>query len=101
VNELIHRLRDDGATVICVSHDMPLLAEVVDRVLVMWNAQLIADASPREVFANADVMRQTKLQPPQIATISLRLKGRNARPAALTVGELAHELAGSHPSGGG
>lgn len=92
VNQLIHRLRDDGATVVCVSHDMPLLAETVDRVLVMWGGQLIADATPREVFADSEVMRRTKLQPPQITQISLRLDRRAGIPAALTVDELVAEL---------
>lgn len=93
VNQLIHRLRDVGSTVVCVSHDMPLLAETVDRILVMWGGKLIADAPPREVFANAEIMRQTKLQPPQISEISLRLRSRQGRPAALTVDELAADLA--------
>ncbi len=35
VYRLIERLRDEGSTVICVSHDMILLAEVVDRMLVL------------------------------------------------------------------
>jgi energy-coupling factor transport system ATP-binding protein len=89
INTLIRRLRDEGATVVCVSHDMPLLADVVDRLLVMWNAHLIADASPREVFSNADVMAQTKLEPPQVTSISMRL----GRPPALSVDELAQSLA--------
>lgn len=88
INSLIGRLRDEGATVICVSHDMPLLADVVDRLLVMWNGHLIADASPREVFANREVMRTTKLEPPQVTEIALRL----GRPAALGVDELAAAL---------
>lgn len=98
VNQLIHRLRNDGATVVCVSHDMPLLAETVDRILVMWGGKLIADATPREVFASGEIMRQTKLQPPQITEISLRLRSRRGRPAALTVDELAAELGGGSAS---
>lgn len=88
INTLIRRLRDEGSTVVCVSHDMPLLADVVDRIVVMWNATVIADASPREVFSNEDVMRATKLQPPQVTEISIRL----GRRPALTVDELAAEI---------
>jgi energy-coupling factor transporter ATP-binding protein EcfA2 len=85
INTLIRRLRDEGATVLCVSHDMPLLADVVDRILVMWNAELIADESPRQVFSNAEVMQVTKLQPPQITELSLDL----GQAPALSVAELA------------
>lgn len=88
INTLIHRLREEGSTVICVSHDMPLLADAVDRILVMWSAKLIADGSPREVFSNAEVMKITKLQPPQVTEISLEL----GRPPALSVEELAASI---------
>jgi energy-coupling factor transport system ATP-binding protein len=93
INGLIRRLRDQGATVICVSHDMPLLADVVDRILVMWNAQLIADDSPRVIFANGEVMARTKLRPPQITEIALRLNTGRTLPVALSVAELAQALA--------
>jgi energy-coupling factor transport system ATP-binding protein len=74
VYNLIHRLRDEGATVVCVAHDMILLAEVVDRMIVLRDSRIIADASPREVFSNRELMRSTHLVPPQITELSLRLK---------------------------
>lgn len=76
VYRLIHKLRDEGATVLCVAHDMILLAEVVDRMLVLRDSELIMDATPREVFSNYEVMSSTHLTPPQITTLSLRLKER-------------------------
>jgi energy-coupling factor transport system ATP-binding protein len=95
INRLIHRLGERGDTVLCVSHDMPLLADVAERLLVMWNAQLIADGTPREVFADRDVMSRTHLVPPQITQLSLRLPSRAGRPAALSVGELVRDLRGA------
>lgn len=74
VYRLIERLREEGATVLCVSHDMILLAEVVDRMLVLRDSELIADASPREVFSNEEIMTSTHLTPPQITQLSLRLR---------------------------
>lgn len=74
VYKLIERLRDTGATVICVAHDMILLAEVVERMLVMRNSELIADATPREVFSNYELMHSTHLTPPQITELSARLR---------------------------
>jgi energy-coupling factor transport system ATP-binding protein len=74
VYRLIERLRDTGATVVCVAHDMILLAEVVERMLVMRNSELIADASPREVFSNYEMMHSTHLTPPQITELSARLR---------------------------
>ncbi|MEM5774130.1 MAG: ABC transporter ATP-binding protein, partial [Anaerolineaceae bacterium] len=78
VYKLIERLRDTGATVICVAHDMILLAEVVERMLVMRNSELIADATPREVFSNYDLMHSTHLTPPQITEFSVRVRSDKA-----------------------
>jgi energy-coupling factor transport system ATP-binding protein len=94
INDLIGRLRGEGSTVVCVSHDMQLLADVADRLIVMWNARLIADRPPRDVFADRDVMAQTKLEPPQVTEISLRLRDRTGAPPALGVPELVATLEG-------
>ncbi|MCX5971984.1 MAG: ABC transporter ATP-binding protein [Chloroflexi bacterium] len=94
INQLIHRLQDRGSTVICVSHDMPLLADVSERMIVMWNAKIIADGGAREVFGNTEVMERTHIAPPQVTQISLRLKSRKGKPASLSVAELSAELGG-------
>jgi energy-coupling factor transport system ATP-binding protein len=73
VYRLIERLRDEGSTIICVAHDMILLAEVVERMVVLRNSLIIADTTPREVFSNRELMDSTHLTPPQIVELSLRM----------------------------
>lgn len=93
VYRLIERLREDGATVICVAHDMILLAEVVERMIVMRNSKLIADASPREVFADMDLMHSTHIMPPQITELSLRWKRSEAQnQIVLSVDEMVQSI---------
>lgn len=92
INSLMRRLRDQGTTVVCVSHDMPLLADVVERVIVMKDTQVIADASPREVFANKELMGRTNLQAPQITEIALQTVVPLGGPVALTPSELAADI---------
>jgi energy-coupling factor transporter ATP-binding protein EcfA2 len=92
IRELVGRLRDEGSTVICVSHDMPLLGEVVDRVLVMANGRLVRDAPPRDVFADHAAMTAASLEPPQVTEISLRLRSWTGAAPALAVAELAATL---------
>jgi energy-coupling factor transport system ATP-binding protein len=75
VYRLIRRLQEEGATVVCVAHDMILLAEVVDRLIVMRDSRIIADATPREVFADMEMMRSTHIVPPQITELSMRVQG--------------------------
>lgn len=93
INDLMRRLREQGTTVICVSHDMPLLADVVHRVIVMRSTKIIADASPREVFADAELMAQTNLQAPQISEIALETVVPLGGEVALTPAELADDIA--------
>ncbi len=102
INDLMRRLRDQGTTVVCVSHDMPLLADVVERVVVMKDTRIIADASPREVFADKALMARTNLQAPQATEISLQTTVPLGGQIVLTPEELADDLTdrlgGSRPT---
>jgi energy-coupling factor transporter ATP-binding protein EcfA2 len=93
VYRLIKRLRDEGSTVLCVAHDMILLAEVVDRMLVLRDGDLIMDGTPQEVFSNNEIMSSTHLTPPQITTFSLRLREKDERfgDIILSVNEMVEE----------
>jgi energy-coupling factor transport system ATP-binding protein len=73
VYRLIENLRAEGATIVCVAHDMILLAEVVERMIVMRDSYVIADTTPRSVFANRELMQSTHLTPPQVSELTLRL----------------------------
>ena len=93
INNLMRRMREQGTTVVCVSHDMPLLADVVERVIVMKSTEIIADATPREVFADKTLMARTNLQAPQVTEIALQTVVPLGGPVALTPAELATDIA--------
>jgi energy-coupling factor transport system ATP-binding protein len=94
VRKLIRRLREQGKTVVIVSHDMALIAEVTDRVVAMWAAEVIAAGTPREIFADDAVMERTKLHPPQISQFSRRRSPNSSHPIALTVAEAVEAIVG-------
>jgi len=54
---LIGRIRDRGVTVLLVEHDMSLVMEVSDEVAVLCFGQKIADAAPRAVQRDPEVIR--------------------------------------------
>lgn len=87
VRKLVRRLREQGKTVVIVSHDMALIAEVADRLVALWSAEVIAVGSPREIFANDDVMQRTKLHPPQITQFARRHWPGDPQHLALNVAE--------------
>lgn len=64
VLDTIRRLnRDDGITIVLITHFMEEAA-LADRVFVMEDARLVAEGTPREVFADRDMLRRTGLTPP-------------------------------------
>jgi branched-chain amino acid transport system ATP-binding protein len=54
---LIGRIRDRGVTVLLVEHDMSLVMDVSDEVAVLCFGQKIADAAPRQVQRDPEVIR--------------------------------------------
>ena len=99
VRKLIGRLRAQGKTVVIVSHDMALIAEVADRVMALWSAEVLAVGSPREIFANDDVMQRTKLSPPQITQFARRRWPGDPQRLALTVAEAVHTFTADRAEG--
>ena len=70
IRTAIKKLKEQGKTVIVVSHDMPLVAEDTDRVLVMCDTELIFDGTPSKLFANNEILSKTNLLPPQITSFT-------------------------------
>jgi branched-chain amino acid transport system ATP-binding protein len=55
--KLVSRIRDRGITVLLVEHDMSLVMGISDEVLVLSYGEKIAEAAPREVQGNPEVVR--------------------------------------------
>jgi branched-chain amino acid transport system ATP-binding protein len=54
---LMQRLKDNGASVLLVDHDMRIIMTVCDRIVAMSYGSKIAEGTPEEVRANEDVVR--------------------------------------------
>jgi hypothetical protein len=68
---------------------MILLAEVVERMLVMRDSMLIADTDPKTVFSDKELMASTHLTPPQITELSYRMRAKGMiDDIALSIDEL-------------
>ena len=55
--KLVGRLRERGITVLVVEHDMGLVMNVSDEVVVLSYGEKIADADPRTVQRDPEVVR--------------------------------------------
>lgn len=56
LNEHIRGLRDDGMTVLFVEHDMDMVHDVSDWVIVMAEGRIIAEGTPEAISANPAVI---------------------------------------------
>ena len=73
VMEVIERLHKQGTTVIMVCHDMEIVADFADRVIVMTGGKVIDQGSTFQIMRNPETMRAADLIPAQITDISMRL----------------------------
>lgn len=93
--------RNKGNTVILVSHSMDEIAQNVDRILVLKDANVLMSGAPSAVFARARELSAAGLDVPQVTQIALRLreKGLAIDPAVYTVEALEQELLALRRSG--
>ncbi len=81
-------------TVLWITHHMDEVTEA-DRVLVMNEGKLVLTGTPREIFAQADILKQYRLDVPQVTelAVELRSRGMNIPADVITVEELVDAVA--------
>ncbi len=93
VMEFLTRLwRQQGHTIIIVTHEMPIVAAYAQRVIALCRGRVLADGPTREVFAQPDLLAQTFVKPPQVTRLARAWAGAGVRADALTVDELVDEV---------
>lgn len=66
-------LRGAGYTLLVVSHDMQLVAELADKVIVMDGGRVVGQGTPGQVFGNDALMSQVDGILPPIAQVSRKV----------------------------
>ncbi|MBQ8642744.1 MAG: ABC transporter ATP-binding protein [Clostridia bacterium] len=72
IMEYIREQNRKGVTVVMVCHDMELVLDYADRVLVLEQGGLLADGTPDAIFQNPDILRKASLLPPQLIGLAQR-----------------------------
>ena len=73
VMEIIRRLHEKGTTVVMVCHDMEVVGDFAERVIVMSAGEVVDEGPTFEVLRNRHTLERASLVPPQIVDISLAL----------------------------
>lgn len=84
ITRLLLQLNRHVETVIVATHDMQLVAEWANRIIVMHQGDIIRDGTRESVFGDADLLEQAGLRAPQILELSRRL---GMAPLSYTVDE--------------
>lgn len=88
----LRELMKEGITFAIITHDMRLVSEFCDRVIVMNKGQVLLDGTPREVFSKHEVLEKVSLKPPQITQLAVALKNLGFAEDTLTVEEFLEQL---------
>lgn len=68
--------REYGVTLVFVSSNMEDVAELVERVYVMYDGRIVMSGTTREVFARPDELRRYGLGVPQVTEVAYALAAR-------------------------
>lgn len=81
----IDELNTLGHTIIIVTHNMRVVAEHAERVIVMLNSKILIDAPVREAFATPSSLEKAFITPPQITRFGQALSDEGLPRDILTV----------------
>lgn len=70
IGGIISALKADGRAVVTITHDMQFVVDNFERVVVMANKHVLADADKREIFWNLPVLDEANLKQPYLSELS-------------------------------
>lgn len=100
VMEIVARLHREGKTIVMVCHDMEVVGDYAQRIVVMTRGELVAQGPTFQLLRDPEVLRRADLVPPQVAAVSMELVARHpeladtAVASANTLQELTAALQG-------
>ena len=77
----------DGTAIIVVEHDVELLAERADRIIVLHEGRLVAAGTPAAVFGDITAMRAAGVRVPDVTAVAVALGGRAGEPLPVTLAD--------------
>lgn len=77
VMEIVARLHREGKTIVMVCHDMEVVGDYAQRIVVMTRGELVAQGPTFQLLRNPEVLHRADLVPPQVVAISMELVARH------------------------
>ncbi|MGQ5427208.1 ABC transporter ATP-binding protein [Thermophilibacter sp. ZX-H3] len=73
VMETVREMADRGCAVVMVCHDMEVVSDFAERLVVMADGRILGQGETPEVFADVELMDRARVEPPQIIALSTAL----------------------------
>lgn len=73
VMETVRDMATAGSAVVMVCHDVEVVSDFADRLVVMANGEILGRGTCADVFANADLMQGAFVEPPQAIALAKKL----------------------------
>jgi energy-coupling factor transporter ATP-binding protein EcfA2 len=89
--DIAKRLNEMGCTVLMVTHDMDLIAEYTQRLIVMGGGKVLLDGPTAEVFQQVETLAETFIAPPQVTQLAQTLAAYGV-PGSILVADELHDV---------
>jgi energy-coupling factor transport system ATP-binding protein len=70
----LEQLHAEGRTILLVTHDMALAAEYAERIIVLYQGQILADGKPGDLFQQPELLARASLTPPPSMALAQALR---------------------------
>ncbi|MFZ8823466.1 MAG: energy-coupling factor ABC transporter ATP-binding protein [Desulfurococcales archaeon] len=86
--QILRKLVEEGHSIVLIAHDLQLIGEVADRVIVMKRGSIIRDGDVEEILGDIGFLEENGYTPLQVTVVGIRTGlGRYVR-----VGDMARDL---------
>jgi len=86
--QILKKLVEEGHSIVLIAHDLQLIGEVADRVIVMKQGSIIRDGDVEEILGDIGFLEENGYTPLQVTVVGIRTGlGRYVR-----VGDMARDL---------
>ena len=76
VLSLLHRLKNEGATIAMVSHDVDVLAEVASRIIILRDGEIQEDGHVQTIFTNEELLSKYGYQLPEVVSFMINERAK-------------------------
>ncbi|MEM4643691.1 MAG: ATP-binding cassette domain-containing protein, partial [Candidatus Bathyarchaeia archaeon] len=87
LRQFIMQLREQGKTIIIVTHDVEFVAECNPRVILMRDGRIIADGEAKKVLTDSETLSKASIIPPQITQVFFQLPELNVNSGIIDIYE--------------